>query len=382
MPHLDGIVHFPCDAQGSPFFCALAAVLTPALGYTENTPHYCAPKGQMCTGCGECGKQTMLQRHFCNLYHVYQTISGVSFGWAWPEDSTTPYQTVENKGPGWDWPDEFIAFLLGFAGLTWRRFSGRDVIDAKDEVYHAVAQSIDAGVPALLKLGQGPDWHVVTGYENGVLYGLDSHEHFDAAVHPTVAPAYYTEDGRFVLPNWQEQLRHAIVITGKSAPSVTLRQVLERILRVLDHPAHGWVAEEVARRIEGISPQNARHTAQWFNQVVSFPIEARWHAAEAFCPVGSPLYPPGTSEDVKRYLGETLFARYIKNDNNETHGTCWKIWGLLDVSPQTGYRVGPAAEEQLLRPGTQRALKELFALVFENDRAVAGAIRSVLEDRG
>ena len=40
---LKDIVQYPFDAQSDSFFCALASALLPALGYTENTPYFCAP---------------------------------------------------------------------------------------------------------------------------------------------------------------------------------------------------------------------------------------------------------------------------------------------------------------------------------------------------
>lgn len=43
---LKDIVQYPFDAQSDSFFCALSSALLPALGYTENTPYFCAPKGQ------------------------------------------------------------------------------------------------------------------------------------------------------------------------------------------------------------------------------------------------------------------------------------------------------------------------------------------------
>ena len=45
---LKDIVQYPFDAQSDSFFCALSSALLPALGYTENTPYFCAPKGQFC----------------------------------------------------------------------------------------------------------------------------------------------------------------------------------------------------------------------------------------------------------------------------------------------------------------------------------------------
>ena len=67
---LQGIVQYPVDAQSNSFFCALASALLPALGYAEDTPYFCAPKGRRCVSCGECGEKTALQKHHLALYHA------------------------------------------------------------------------------------------------------------------------------------------------------------------------------------------------------------------------------------------------------------------------------------------------------------------------
>jgi len=135
MKQIDHPVQFPCDAQSNPFFCALASALLPALGITEETPYYCAKNGSFCVQCGDCGEKTNMQKHHGTFYHDYQTVTGVSFGWVWPEDGSTEYQTINSGGPGWNWPDEFIGYIMGFAGLTWRRLpKGTD----KSEVYRVI----------------------------------------------------------------------------------------------------------------------------------------------------------------------------------------------------------------------------------------------------
>ena len=95
MKIIPDIVPFPDGAESSPFFGALASALVPALGYTETTTYFCGQKGSYCVDCGNC-KNSTLQKHRCLLYHDYQSFTGVSFGWAWPEDES-PYQTL----PGW-----------------------------------------------------------------------------------------------------------------------------------------------------------------------------------------------------------------------------------------------------------------------------------------
>jgi len=336
-------VPFPCDAQGSVFFAALASALLPALGYTEETPFYCGPKGSFCIQCGNC-KTSALQKHQAQLYHDYETLTGVSFGWAWPEAE----------------PDELVDFIMKHAGLTWRRLEKGM---GGENVYQAVAASIDAGLPVLLKLGAGRDWHVATGRQNGALYVLG-----------------YGKKGR-TLRNWYRSYEDAIIITGRCEPTITLADVLRRIIAVLEQPVHAALEAEIYRRIDEITTENAQTTAVWLNEKASFSVEARYHAAEAFTSgetaVNGLLRMTG-NKVVKDLLGRIFFS-YIADNHDETHGVLWQVWELLGVGPKTGYAVPKNANERMMLPETRAELKRLFALVFKNDRDVLAVLREALE---
>lgn len=374
--HLINIVKFPTDAQGNSFFCALSSALVTALGITEETPFYCAKNKLECVQCGSCGNKTNLQRFHGALYHDYQTLTGVSFGWAWPDDEDGDCQTIENAGPGWILPDAFIGQIMDYAGLCWMRLKKEA---GKDALYKAIAASIDAGYPALLKLDRGPDWHVVTGYDDGVLYGLDLHEHYDPTLHPRVKPDRYTDEGLFELSGWYEPFKDAIILTDRRVPNATLRSILTCILRTLEHPAHTRLEADVMRRIGSITAENAQDTALWLKDLAGFPIEARWHAAEAFstdCDMFGLLRLTDNAA-VKEKLRQ-VFDLYLAEGVSETHGVCWKIWGLLGVGAQNGYSLAPDAASRVMEPENKTRLKKLFARVFENDRAAAQILGNAL----
>lgn len=346
---IPNIVPFPFDPQSNPFFCALASVLLPALGYTEETPYFCAPKGSNCVECGGC-KKTNLQRNHLLLYHNCQSFSGVSFGWTWPE-LDSPYHTLPDAGAGWRWPDEFVEFIMGHAGLTWRRFSKGA---GKDEVYPAIAASIDAGIPVLLKLGVGQDWHVVTGCQGGALYALT-----------------YKKKER-LLRTWYDAFEYAIIVTGRREPTVTLADILRRVISVLEHPAHARLEADLNRRIDEITKENAQETAKWLNEIVSFPIEARWHAAD------SSLQRLSDDSAVADKLFLMIRQYVFDKEHDATHGTCWKIWAQLGVSPESHYRVTRKSGKLVMRPETRAELKRLFSIVFHNDREVLAVLREAL----
>ncbi len=372
MKLLSNVIAFPTDAESSPFFGALASALTPALGYTEDTPFFCGQKASYCVGCGNC-KSTTLQKHRLLLYHDYQSFTGVSLGFVWPEEDSA-YQTLPGWHKGWRWPDEFFRFIFGYAGLAYKRFPKGS---AKDDVLAAVRASIDRGLPLLMKLGAGPDWHVVTGYDgDGTLCGLDAHKHFDHTMRPTreiVAAQSYTDDGLFILADWYTHFRDAVVITGSAEKTVRYGDVLARMIQTLEHPAHGRLERDTAARLDGVSAANAWDTARWLLGVVGFPIEARWHVAD------SSLHTLCENQAAKDKLFGVIRQYVFDAELNATHGVCWKIWKQLGVGPETGYDLPAGAGDLLQRPQTRAELKRLFSIVFANDRVVLGLLREAAD---
>lgn len=365
------LVSFPIDAQSNPFFSALATALLPLLGYTEQTPFFCSPKGEECVHCGGCGGKTALQKHQLLLYHDLQTLTGVSFGWTWPEADGAPYQTLSGGGEGWRWPDGFWDEVMGLVGLGWRRLSKKM---GRDALWREITGSLAAGSPVLLRLGTQREWQVADGYQDGMLCGL-VYSRTPAEQYPW-ALGQHVSGGRFSLADWYPLFEDAVVFTGPKASAITFAAVLERIVGVLSHPTHRQLEGEVFRRIDAVTAENARETSCWLNQLAAFPIEARWHAAEAACNPRS-LFSRLAGEERQRQIGQLLFSRYIADNSSETHGLCWKIWELLGTGPASGYAPGEDAQRQILRPGVQAALKALFGQVFENDREVLRRLREL-----
>jgi len=342
-------VPYPFDAQSSPFFCALASALLPALGYTEEQPFYCAPQGSDCTNCGGCNKTTM-QKHHLQLYHNYQTFTGVGLGWEWPENDSE-YHVLPGWERDWDWPDEFFGFIFGFAGLSWTRLTK---IAGKDNVFKELKTSIDAGFPVLARFG--PDWRVLTGCDDGEIIGLG-----------------YGLGEEATIPEWFEAFVDAIIIIGRTKQSVTYSGILDRMIEALAHPAHAKLESDLMARLDEVTPENARESAEWLLAKVSFPIEARWHAAD------SELYILCESKAAKEKVFGLIRQYVFDGELDATHGTCWKIWAQLGVGPETNYALPENAGELLLQEETRAKLKRLFAIVFENDRVVLGLLREAAE---
>ncbi len=371
MNALANLVQYPFDAEGSSFFAALSSACLPALGISERTPYWCSPKGAYCTDCGACSEKTTLQRHQLALYHSLLASSGVAFGFEFPEDDTVEFHSLPGVETGWRWPDEFVDNLMRLAGLTWRRLSGRDDQDA---IYEAVRAAVNAGYPAIARLNGELDWQIVSGYGDGALIGLDSRAH---TLRSLPNPPSYAGD-LFMLADWHSGLIDMILITGRRAREVSFREILERIAATLAHPSHAALAELVNARIDAASPENAADVAAFLCFFAAYPIEARWHAAEAFGPRDSLLSAAvGGAANIGR-IDERIFLKYLADNSDETHGVCWKIWNMLGFGPGSDYQPAPNRAELLLAPGVRDELKRLFKIVFDNDTAVLAALNETI----
>ena len=143
------------------------------------------------------------------------------------------------------------------------------------------------------------------------------------------------------------------------------------MIAALEHPAHAALERQIYHRIDELNMDNAGETVQWLNDRVDKPIEDRFHMASCADKIR-----PTLTDSVK--IADCMFQitkQYVfDNELDTTHGTCWKIWRLLGVSPYVDRH--PAAK--VVDPITKAELKRLFSIVFENDRIVLDWLRKAL----
>lgn len=352
------IVPFPYGAESNGFIAALASVVLPCLGITAETPYWCAPKGSHCIHCSGCDT---LQKHQEMLYHTLLTASGLAFTFDYPEDDDVEFHSMPGIPIGWRWEEPFVAELMDFAGLSYARYADKTAV----EMAPVLKKSIDAGYPALAanhgtwkEMEWMRCWNVVCGYTDEGIRVM----HHGGEIVTETDTAYQ---------DW-------IVITGRAERRQTFRDVLERIYRILTDPSHDRLEQVIGEILSCVTPENAAFTACVIMGINGVPIETRWHAAEAFCSSENLLSSMTEDDAIKSKLSDLFFARYIANDNNETHGTCWKIWGALNIGPHTGYMPTEESFALIQTPEVQEELKHLYKLVFDNDRAVAEEIHNLL----
>lgn len=179
--------------------------------------------------------------------------------------------------------------------------------------------------------------------------------------------------------NWYSMLRDAIVITGNIAPEMSYKELLERIASALSCDEHTRLKSVIMDVLDHVTIENSMDTAGMICAINSVPIEARWHAAEAFCGTENLLYNICTNKEIHSRLSDVFLTRYTMEGNDETHGIGWKIWGAIGVGPKTGYDITRHSANLILQKETQETLKRLFAKIFENDRAVCAEVQACLE---
>ena len=353
---LEHQVSFPVGAESDSFTAALASALVIARGYTEETPYWCAPNRRYCIHCSSCGNH-LLERHQESIYHCLLTASTLAFGFDYPWDDTVDPHSLPGFSNGWRWDDSFVDALARFAGFSYQRFDGTS---AQEEVLSTMKSFVDVGFPTLLRLENEMEWILAVGYDADTVYGLDSQFHT-------------------LSDNWHSMLRDAIVITGNTAPDMSYKELLERIASALSYDEHTALEGVIMNVLDHVTMDNAMDTAGMMCGINGVPIEARWHAAEAFCGAENLLCNICTNMEIHRRLSDIFFARYTMDGNDETHGIGWKIWDALGVGPETGYSIIQQSAALILQKETQETLKRLFAKMFENDRAVCAEIQACLE---
>ncbi len=356
------ILPFPIGAESNGFIAALSSAAVPALEITAETPYYCAPKGSYCVHCSDCDS---LQKNREMMYHTLLAGSGLAFTFDYPEDDSVGFHTMPGVGIGWRWDEPFVKDLMDFAGLSYERYANKSVPEMLDRI----KESIDNGYPAIVaNHGNGSQWtdevewsrcwKVVCGYTNDEILVM----HHGGKV---------TAEATASFDDW-------ILITGRTERKQTYRDVLRRIYRILTDPSHDRLEQEIYSDLSSVTPENAVGLAYKMMGINGVPIESRWHAAEAFCSCDNLLASLCDNDSVKERMKDLFLKRYIENGNNETHGIGWKIWGLLNVGPSTGYMPTEESFELIQKLEVQAEMARLWKIVFDNDRAVAEVIGETL----
>lgn len=334
------VMKYPVDAQSDGFICAFVSALLAVPGEFDGTV-WCGRNRRACINCGDCGDKTMDRRLHLDRYHHYETVTGLGLVWRRSDAGGTLVLEKAMKDAGLNY-------------IIYDKSHGRETI------LSALSGSVARGMPALFKLGCGEDWHVVSGFDDlsGEIIGIDANGHY--CVTPSVFPDNYDDEGRFRLLNWFDPLVCAVVITGRREPA-SIAGILSDMEEALASNGGESLEREITGAVENaglLAPTERRTLAQRLNELAGYTVECRWHAAEA---ATADLYQMTENLNVRARLRE-ITDQYLL-----FHDLCWKIWGLLGVSPESGYRIADDAGERLTHPEVKDELIALFRKLFEID---------------
>lgn len=363
---ITGVAPYRTDVESNLLLCAMTTLFLKLKNYDETSPFYCARNDRYCTGCGDCGdmsKRSSLHKPHLYLYHHLLTVTGVGLMCSDPNEAGE-YDLKYIRGITPPMLEDRLDFAMKAEGFEYIRL---DRLKGEQEIFRQVMESIRGNKPVLMKLGDGPEWCVVTGFDSttGTLFGLDAKDHI------TYQPANkreYTEDGLFIITDWFKNLRKAIIVTGEATKTLDFIDLLERMVGRLQLPERSVLESMIPQMIDSISMENARAVAEYLNNFAGYMVEARWHGAECFGPI---LRKP-EDETAQVRLRECMDLYF------NTHDICWQIWGQMGVGPHTNYKLPGHISKMMLDKKRQEKLKELFAQIFGNDHAVLEKLQGLV----
>ena len=231
--NISDVVNFPNGCETVRFTACLVSMLMRANGITDkNCNFFCGSQSGNCIRCGRCKNLIPINKKHEELYNLYTAVTG--FGFLQIDLSNDAHmqgdwnQTCNVILRKFDW---YIGFAFDYAGYEYEEWIFPD--NNKEETFDAIKASIDNDVPVLALFGKLYQWILITGYDDaGALYGFDGSQGYWGT--PVAKPQRYDENGLFIMPDWYEKGGHAFVLGAKKTPSVTIRDVFIRGIKIIE----------------------------------------------------------------------------------------------------------------------------------------------------
>ena len=230
---ISDVVNFPNGCETVRFTACLVSMLMRADGITdENCDFFCNEQKGNCIRCGKCKDLVPLNRKHEELYNLYNAVTG--FGFLQLDLSRDNHmkddwnQTCNIMLREFDW---YIGFAFDYAGYDYKEYIFPD--NNKELVFNEIKASIDRDMPVLALFGRLYQWVLITGYDgSGALNGYDGSQGYWGE--PAAKPSGYDENGLFIMEDWYEKGGHAFTLGAKKEPSVTLRDVFRRGIKIME----------------------------------------------------------------------------------------------------------------------------------------------------
>ena len=159
-------------------------------------------------------------------YYKFTSVAGINFA-AYDNMPTPEYHSFDAcaKLSG---IDDYVEYTMGYAGYKYIRITKNE--QGADYIYERITASLDREIPVLMETQRG--WCILTGYDSKrFIYGYDGtfrdKQFFDEEV------SEYWND-MFVLRDWHNIMESVVIVTGKQEPTITLKDVLSRIIRIIE----------------------------------------------------------------------------------------------------------------------------------------------------
>lgn len=280
-----------------------------------------------------------MQKHHLQIYQYLITLTGTAYFW---EDKAIGdiYGKEYVQGDFSEKALDRLSLSLKAYGYHYETYTNLE----KEALFDKIQQSIDENRPALIKLGLGDVWAVVSGYDMDEKAPYLMKQRHESRIYK----------------DWYDKMTNMVFITHKGEPSVTLQEGLDHMIDHLNTSSREKLEQKIYQKLE--TEGDGRKLGMWLNKMNGLAIESRWHAS---CCYRDTLEPAVENCKVKELL---LNA---SNLHFHFHDQAWKIWKLLGVGPKTFYCVPKNVDERLRDPSTREALKILYQELFSLDREVA-----------
>ncbi len=344
--NIQNLVSFPVNAQRNSFFGALSSILLYRNAYTEDTPFFCGKNQCNCMRCGSC-KGSFLHKHHLGIYQYLITITGCAYFWidkGIGDPFNKPYIADEFSETALD----RLSFALQASGYHYESMNKKT---GESVLFDRIKQSVEEKQPALIKLGLGDLWAVITGY--------DDNKNLPYLMKLRRAPQLDKD--------WYNKLTSIVFITDPCDSTISLPESLGHMIQHMNTASRNRLEQKIFHKLE--TEPDGKKLGKWLNQLNGLAIETRWHASECY---RNTLAPMLDDDKWKKLLLEASDLHL------HFHDQAWKVWGLLGVSPETHYCVPSNVDELLKKSSVRAELRSLFQELFTIDRQVSHLLQECL----
>lgn len=360
---------FPRGFESAEFPSCFASVLMLIEGVTteEQASSLKPPNGECCGSCVKGNGKLGLYRQ--SVHNLYAVVSGISL-------IQLDLRSEEHIIPGWGWNankvldeyDDYIKFTMGFAGYSYERYNKSA---DRAAVFAGIKKSIDSDRPVLMNFGPHYDWCVIIGYndQNWTLYGSDNTGAGENYWRDK--PGSY-EDGMFMTEHWYEYMTEAVIVTGKTAPTVTYDDVFRRAINILETMKKTGYFKRSAdylrdnTNFEGYDDCKYLELANRINTLIGLPIDQRNIVSCFFKNMAK----------VEAFKDKAQYFKRIAGIN--TCQVCWIAWHMVGAFANMPELKTENCAKLLPSPIYRRAIADVIDIVIENDQYVSDCLREMM----